>query len=199
MPSKKRLTVGLLVGSLDDVFQTLMWHTVQLASEEFNTDLYLIVGNPPKAPFLDRSQQNIIYNIVDPQKFDGLLIISGTMGQFLTQQELYNFCDKFKSIPRVSIGQRIPGIPCVLIDNHTGIRELVQHLVNFHQFKKIAFIKGPENHQEAEERFDAYRQALESNHIPFDEKLVLLCHWDDDILTQIFTNLGIPQNDLLVA
>ena len=52
--------------------------------------------------------------------------------------------------------------------------EAVQHLID-KGCKKIAHIRGPENPQNAIDRFLGYKKALEKNNIPYDSKLVYTC------------------------
>jgi LacI family transcriptional regulator len=52
--------------------------------------------------------------------------------------------------------------------------EAVQHLID-KGCKKIAHIRGPENPQNAIDRFLGYKKALEKSGIPYDSKLVYTC------------------------
>lgn len=62
--------------------------------------------------------------------------------------------------------------PAVLIDNIAGARQAVGHLIDKgHQ--RIAFIGGDISHPSIHDRFLGYKQTLEENNIPFDEKLVV--------------------------
>jgi DNA-binding LacI/PurR family transcriptional regulator len=45
----------------------------------------------------------------------------------------------------------IENIPSVLLDYPTAVRELVRHLVHVHEYRRIAFIRGPAGHPAAEE------------------------------------------------
>src|SRR5678816_1151509 len=50
---------------------------------------------------------------------------------------------------------------------------LLRHLIEHHGYRRIAFIRGTESNQEAEERHSAYVAALEEHEIPYDPELVL--------------------------
>jgi diguanylate cyclase (GGDEF)-like protein len=66
----------------------------------------------------------------------------------------------------------LPEIPSVLTDNTNGIYVAVEHLIKVHDRRRIAFIKGPEGHPEAEARFSGYKKALAENGIEFDKDLI---------------------------
>jgi LacI family transcriptional regulator len=57
------------------------------------------------------------------------------------------------------------------LDNVQGARDATQHLIA-QGHRKIAFISGPSNHEDAIERLDGYRMALEEAGIGFDPELV---------------------------
>ena len=60
----------------------------------------------------------------------------------------------------VSVTLPMEGIPTVLIDSYQGMRDMIAHLVQLHGYKRLAFIRGPEGHYYAQERFRAYEDAL---------------------------------------
>jgi sigma-B regulation protein RsbU (phosphoserine phosphatase) len=59
-----------------------------------------------------------------------------------------------------------------LLNNQDGLIELIDHLVLVHGYNRIAFIKGPDNQQEAALRYKTYRRALKKHHIAFNPDLV---------------------------
>jgi LacI family transcriptional regulator len=62
----------------------------------------------------------------------------------------------------------------VIINDQKAAMEAVQHLID-KGCKKIAHIRGPENPQNAIDRFLGYKKALEKNGIIFDPNLVYTC------------------------
>ncbi|CAB3810156.1 LacI family DNA-binding transcriptional regulator [Paraburkholderia fynbosensis] len=57
------------------------------------------------------------------------------------------------------------------LDNVQGARDATRHLIE-QGHRRIAFIAGPPNHEDAIERLDGYRMALEEAGIGFDAELV---------------------------
>ena len=56
---------------------------------------------------------------------------------------------------------------------HKGMHDLVSHLIEVHGRRKIAFIRGLETSQDAEERYLAYVETLNQYHIPVDPNLIV--------------------------
>ena len=72
----------------------------------------------------------------------------------------------------VSLAQFMEGMPTVSVDSYSGMRALLQHLVEEHGFRKLAFIRGPEEHYYAQERYRAYLDVLKSSDLPLYPELV---------------------------
>ena len=60
----------------------------------------------------------------------------------------------------------------VSIENQTGTRQIVEHLIEVHGRKRIAFLRGPEGNEDSEAREKGYLQALKNHNIPFDPSLM---------------------------
>ncbi|HBZ55365.1 MAG TPA: LacI family transcriptional regulator, partial [Syntrophobacteraceae bacterium] len=63
-------------------------------------------------------------------------------------------------------------LPVVTIENQSGTREIVNHLIEVHNRRRIVFLRGPEGHEDSEWREKGYREALKAHAIPFDPALV---------------------------
>jgi DNA-binding LacI/PurR family transcriptional regulator len=79
------------------------------------------------------------------------------------------------NFPVVLIYQTPPpslNIPTVVIENKSGARKLVDHLIEVHGCRRIAFLRGPAGNEDSEHRELGYRKGLESHSIPFDLTLI---------------------------
>ena len=47
------------------------------------------------------------------------------------------------SLPACSIGLSLPGVPSIVIDNRSGMRVAVDHLLKGHGRRRIAYVSGP--------------------------------------------------------
>ena len=110
--------------------------------------------------------------LVSKEIVDGLIIFSALMAYLLPEKKMLDLFDKFEDIPCVCISMPINKIISILIDN-SGIGEIVSHLIEKHEYKKIAFIKGPESTPESMERYKSYIQTLDEYNIPVDDNLIV--------------------------
>lgn len=118
------------------------------------------------------AQANVLYELVTPERVDGLVIWSSAIGNNVTREAMQAFCDRFRPLPVVSIGMMLEGIPSVIIDNYGGLHDATSHLIESHGCRRLAFIRGMEGHRGAEDRYQGYLDALEKHGIPFDFDLV---------------------------
>lgn len=164
---QRRPTIGLLVTWLRDGYENGFMLGVADAAAAYDVNLICLVGGEVRwlVP------QNAIFDLVGPEKFDGL-IISGTLGHALPLEDLQAFCARFAPLPLVGGALPVPGMVQILPDSGSGMREAVEHLITVHNSRRIAFIQGPEGQTEAEERFQAYVEVLTRHGVTVDPALI---------------------------
>jgi DNA-binding LacI/PurR family transcriptional regulator/anti-anti-sigma regulatory factor len=117
-------------------------------------------------------QANVVYDMVDPSLVDGLVLSGGVLSNFAGMEGYKHFCQRYRPLPLASIAVALEGVPSVVVDNRSGIREAVGHLVTVHGCRRIAFFRAREGNPEAEARYEAYLDALAECDLPFDPQLV---------------------------
>ncbi len=161
-----------MIDFITEKYQAAIWKGVITRAKEKNSNLLCFLGGPLASPEAHHRPRNGIYDLVSGEAVDGIIILSATIGNFVNTRKLAAFHKRFAGIPTVTVGVATSGTTGILIDNTQGMRELMNHLIGDHGYRKIAFIKGAEGNEEAETRFRAYLQALRENKIPYDPDLV---------------------------
>lgn len=137
-----------------------LWHNVVERSSKENTALFVFPGGK-----IDSGYRNSIYSLVNPRNIDGLISWASSVGSNVSPQRIEEFHKNFSELPYVTIGNKIGKHSCVKFDAYTGMKELVQHFIRVHGAKKIAFIRGPENHTSSQERYHAFIDTLKEEKI----------------------------------
>ncbi len=85
-----------------------------------------------------------------------------------------------RRVPLILTGRRVNGERIVSLDydNTEGARLATEYLLELGH-RRIAFIAGPENHSDAQQRFNGYRAALSARGVPYDDKLVAVGGYSD--------------------
>ncbi len=170
-----RPTIGLLIESVADPqgYLAAVWQGIAEACQQRDVNLICFAGGSlgPTSLAEAESQRNTIYELASPDHLSGL-IVSGSLGSTVPQEEFARFYEQYRPLPVVSISLTTPDIPSVLVDNYGGMRNVIAHLTQVHGHRRIAFIRGPENNAEAEERYRAYTDVLTEYGLSVDPDLV---------------------------
>jgi signal transduction histidine kinase/DNA-binding response OmpR family regulator len=130
----------------------------------------------PAKPLRSRSgfdaQANILYDLIGPERLDALVLWVAGLTLWVGLDELQQVCERYRPLPMVSAGGYLDGIPGVMVDNYCGMRDVVSHLIEVHGRKRLAFIRGPEQHQEADDRLRAFSHALKEHGLTLDPALL---------------------------
>ena len=175
MNKKKRLHFGVLFTTTDNACLCSIWNGIYDYARVNDIHLTAYFGTYQSTDDDVALHLETCFDTIRCSKsLDGLILFAG----FLTKHiDINSFTDYISGvpshIPAVSISYPMPGIPSVLVDNVAGIYDAVEHLIRVHGKKKIAFIKGPDGHPEAEDRLLGYKNALAANGIIYDEGYVL--------------------------
>lgn len=168
---EKRPTIGLLFRSFWHS-NINRWDGVLKAAQDLDVNLITYIGGILNSPEGYESQSNVLYQMVDREKIDALIIWPLTIGMCVTREEMEAFLRQYQQFPLVSVESSYDGIPSVLQSDYLGLRELIVHLVTSHQISRIAFLRGPDNNTAAEKRYRSYQGVLQELNLPFDKKLV---------------------------
>ena len=169
---EKRLTIGVMVGELNP-YTDLIWSGISERANEKDINLIVLGGKKLVRVEEKKYSYNIIYQLAKGKSFDGIILLASEIGQFTTLEELEAFCSQFSHLPVVSIGEEIKDVSSIIVDNREGLHDLICHLIDAHNSRRLAFLQGPPNNQEAQARFETYKQTLKEREIPFDPELIV--------------------------
>ena len=179
-------TLGLLLPEISLGFFSPMLRGIESAAREAGYDLLIATHYPDEAPALDgewgrggggeeqgaagpslrRRQRHVA---LGPHNTDGLLIFADNV-DVVEVERLHRH-----GFPVVLLYRSAPEglpIPYVTIENQAGAREIVDHLIEAHGRRRIAFLRGPAGNEDAYGRERGYRESLATHGIPFDPALV---------------------------
>ena len=167
-----RRTIGYLATfSYGDASQP-QWTGVVDAARKHDVNLICFLGRNLRSPTGLEAQGNILYDLVSPENVDGVVSWASSIGNYVTADEIRIFHEHYRPLPMVTIGKILEGIPGLLMDSYEGMRDAIVHLIRDHGYRRIAFIRGPENHLYAQQRYHAYTEALKAYGISLDPNLV---------------------------
>jgi LacI family transcriptional regulator len=156
----KSMTIGVVTGDISSAYYS---HALGGIEQAFiNTGYHPIFAS---ANWNGHEEQAAIEMLLARQ-IDGLIVMGGySDDEFLTGLS--------KRLPFVLVGRIVPGIEnhCMATDNIQGGFLATQHLISLGH-RAIAHITGSKSNTDAVARLQGYRQALETNGIPFEPNLI---------------------------
>lgn len=162
LASHKTNTLGLLLTQIRGPFFQPLLRGIETAANEAGYDLLVHTTRNPHTGQVRRRP-------LGEHNTDGLLIFTDSVdGRELTRLSRNGF-------PVVLLYQTPPRgiqIPVVTIENQSGARQVMNHLIEVHGCQRIVFLQGPAGHEDSRWREKGYRQALNAHGIPFDSSLV---------------------------
>ena len=167
-----RPTIGYLAFGIADDVGTAVWTGVASVAQRRDVNLICFVGEKLRDPNGFLAQANVLYDLVDPALIDGLIIWASAISSFVSQQECEAFIRSYHPLPTISLGTALPDIPSVRIENYQGMCKMMAHLIEVHGHRRLAFIRGPEHHPYAQERYRAYTDTLTEYGLPIDPALI---------------------------
>lgn len=164
--TKESKTIGLII---PEVVHHFFSNVIQGVIEEADKNGYMvIILQSNESLEFEKKQVELLFN----KRVDGILMsLSNDSNDDDHLKEIVK-----RGIPFVQFDKIAKLIPSskVIINDQKAASIAVQHLIDI-GCKKIAHIRGPENPQNAIDRFLGYKKTLEKNGIPFDSKLVYTC------------------------
>ncbi len=171
-PVNRRATIGFLTANIHIGAARTVWVGVTDAAEKHDVNLICYPGGRLRPLDDPESQRNVIYDLMQVDNLDGLVIWSSTIAGSLSPDQALEFHRRYHPLPVIALAQPMEGIPTLLIDSYEGMRRLVLHLLEVHDYRRLAFIRGPESHYYAEERLRAFADVLQERGVPLDTSLV---------------------------
>ncbi len=169
---KERPSFGFLLASLHTGASRTLWPGLIDAAERLDVNLVCFPGGRLRAQLAHESQRNVIYDLAGEECLDGIITWASTLGGVLGPAEISSFHYRYHDLPMVSLAQFMEGTPTVSVDSYHGMRALLEHLIQEHSYKRLAFIRGPEGHYYAQERYRAYVDTLQAHGLPLDPRLI---------------------------
>lgn len=166
-----RPTIALLTYGLVDTISAAVWRGIEDAAREHDVNLVCFSGGTLHDFTGVTVSANVLYDFVSAERVDGVVIWVALL-HHVDPEAAKAFYRRYAPLPVVSIGLQMEGIPTVMVDNYAGMYSEVDHLVGVHGYSRIAFICGPEGHDEAEDRYRAYQDVLAAHGIALDPELV---------------------------
>lgn len=172
---KRKIAVYANGWSIDAVLQAVEGMKKFQNGEIFDIFVFLSHASYSEYVNINRGELNI-YKLGDIRDFDGAIVFSHMLNSEETARSICADAKKY-DVPVVSIGLEFEGIPYLQVDNENGMYQLVTHLVEKHQVKKVVYIGGTPGHVDSIARENITRSVLEEHGLSLKPEDTYLAYW----------------------
>lgn len=166
------LRIGFMLASIHTGSSNNLWAVLADMASRSGDALYVFPGGRLECRQDFEYLRSSVYPLANSDNLDGLISWGSSLGGFVPIDEVSRFHEQFEGLPYITIGLKKEGHPDISFDAYAGLKSEIFHCISTHGARRIAFIRGPENHLSAEDRYHAYLDTLEECHIPIDDRLI---------------------------
>jgi DNA-binding LacI/PurR family transcriptional regulator len=162
-------TIGLLLSDIQGDFFSIMVSEIEKDTREAGFDLLISINRDGNI----KSEASSLP--IGPQNTDGMIIFADCA----SDNDLKYFY--FNRYPVVLICRTAPdeiNIPGVCVENLNATKNIIRHLVEIHNRRKIVFMRGLSTHEDSITRERGYRAVLAEKNIPYNSSLVTTGNFD---------------------
>ncbi len=160
----------MLLNTLLTRYQQRLYAGVRRVARRHGINVVTLAGGY----FTQKEKQfdgSFLFDLAQRPSLQGALVVSNCLGLELGSEFVAAFFRQ-RDIPLVSIG-KLEGFPYVEVDNRTGFRQVIDHLIRDHGRRRIAFVNGNAANPDAIERKAVYCEALVAHGLSVCDKLML--------------------------
>lgn len=153
------MRIGLVLNVLDEEYQISIYRGIKAQALKKGVELVCFQqenSNSSDDSLVCNYEKNGYFNLDGVILLTSVLIDSNNLSKKEDVEKIWG------KIPIVSIGQKIEGIPSFLIQTDDSMKQLVEHLILKHNYRKFLFISGSQNHHDAIMREHIFRKTMEA-------------------------------------
>ena len=162
-----RKTVALMISTLYGEYFYGVVKGARMAADEKKINLMIIPGGVLGK---DRAD-NVLYHLATQGSVDAIACITGSIVTDDAGYELFRAESKDK--PTLLIADKYEGFASIYYDNTSGVRQVMDYLINEKDCRRILMFAGPELSGDSEERLAEYRRCMELNHLRIEDRMIV--------------------------
>ena len=195
--------IAVIVAGIDEEYQNSIIEGIIDCAKVYhaNVSCFASFSGVISSNRYDVGEYNI-YELVNMQKFDALILMTNTISDPEEKAKIIRKA-KESGLPTVVLdGEEDPDFYHVRIHNHKAMREIVQHVIEKHHAKQICCVAGPQANPEARERYRAFCDVMQENHLEIGENQVYFGDFraiDGKKAIETFISAGMPVPDAIIC
>lgn len=199
---KMKIIGVILSGAQDEATGEYLYNISERAKELnyklliFNTFNDLYENDNPNDP------AKSIYKIINYDILDGIILLTETI-KSQSVIETVVFEAGLRKIPLVSVLTPIEGAYNIIFNFRENFKEIINHVIEEHNCKRVYFISGFKGNSFAEDRLACYRECMEVHGLEVDERGIGYGNfWDQptfEVVERWISDKTLPKPDAIIC
>jgi DNA-binding LacI/PurR family transcriptional regulator/signal transduction histidine kinase len=160
--SKRKKNIAIIYPTLSHSVEYNFAQGVKagLPADQFNI-LHMSVGWIEKHDE-GRNVASQLHKAIRLEDVDGVIVYGAGITNRSKPESILEITNCYPDIPVINVGNVVNSLPSVIFDNRAPFNEFVRHLVEDKQCQNIAFVNGPKDNYDAQERRKGFIEGLEA-------------------------------------
>lgn len=153
------MRIGLFLNLLDEEYQISVYKGIVKKAKELGIEIICFQQdnkNMSMEELVSQFPKKHFFNV------DGIILLTSVITDnfaFSIKEDLQKY---WENIPVISVGQKIKNVPSLMIETDESMKELVEHLVLKHNYRKFLYISGSPKHHDAILREQIFKKTLDA-------------------------------------
>ena len=163
--SKSR-TIAVLVGQAYEYYQAsfLEGFIEDMFAEDYDVCVFAMYEKYQNTAAREIGETSI-FKLIPYDRFDGYVLMLDTMQTPGLVDSVMDEIRKYVTVPVITVDKKIEGYPCIMPRHYEGIKVLISHLIEDHNYTDIAFLTGKSWHPYSKERLKAYQDCMKEHNL----------------------------------
>lgn len=152
------MRIGLVLNILDEEYQISLYKGIKQCAQKLGIQIICFQAENTSFSsnsFIGRFPYKEYFNL------DGIILLTSVLVDNCQLNTKEDITKVWGDLPVISVGQKIEGIPSLLVQTDDSMKELVEHLINVHSYRNFVYIGGSQTHQDAINRENIFTQTIE--------------------------------------
>lgn len=153
------MRIGLVLNILDEQYQISIYEGIKNRVKELGIELICMQEEFAcvTSNLFSKSDHKLnFFNL------DGIILLTSVIADSYIINTKADVTKIFGDIPVVSAGEKVEGIPSVMIQTDDSMKQLVEHLILHHNYKNFVYIGGSPKHHDSNFREDIFIKTIEA-------------------------------------
>ena len=154
------MRIGLVLNILDEEYQISLYRGIKQRASELGIQIICFQeGNKTFVAdsFIGCFPRKEYFNL------DGIILLTSVVFDNCMLGTKEDISRIWGELPVVSVGQKIQGVPSLLIHTDDSIKELLEHLIDKHCYKNFVYIGGTQTHHDSINREKLFNKIIKAS------------------------------------